>query len=272
MNSSDAKDCDAWTNSKLKKQESPPAWTQEAYRPPRSHSKSLLFRGGRSLDKKFFSQSEHVSSQIWCQKFFPLLRGGGFLDKIFFSQSEHVSSQIWCQKFFPLLGGGPSTKNFFVSLNMYQAKSGVKNFSLYWDQVPPPDLRLLTPPDLRLGTPPPHLDLGPPHLDLDLGPPTWTWTWDPPTWTWDPPQVNRQTFPSINITFPRTTYTGGNNLVITLMTSCHGEATSQESNWADCELQDLKPFHTGRTGESRDNILTTEMGNWYRPWYWRVFH
>ena len=28
--------------------------------------------------------------------------------------------------------GGPSTKNFFPSLNMYQAKSGVKNFSLYW--------------------------------------------------------------------------------------------------------------------------------------------
>ena len=29
-------------------------------------------------------------------------------------------------------GGGPSTKIFFFSsLNMYQAKSGVKNFSLY---------------------------------------------------------------------------------------------------------------------------------------------
>ena len=28
-------------------------------------------------------------------------------------------------------GGGPLTKNFFPSLNMYQAKSGVKNFSLY---------------------------------------------------------------------------------------------------------------------------------------------
>ena len=29
-------------------------------------------------------------------------------------------------------GGGPSTKIFFPSLNMYQAKSSVKNFSLYW--------------------------------------------------------------------------------------------------------------------------------------------
>ena len=37
---------------------------------------SLYSGGGGSLDKKFFSQSEHVSSQIWCQKFFPLLRPG----------------------------------------------------------------------------------------------------------------------------------------------------------------------------------------------------
>ena len=87
--------------------------------------------GGPS--ENFFFQSEHVSSQIWCQKFFPLLWGvgwGGSLCEISFFQSEHVSSQIWCQKFFPLLGGGPS-ENFFSSLNMYQAKSGVKNVSLY---------------------------------------------------------------------------------------------------------------------------------------------
>ena len=87
--------------------------------------------GGGSLNKNFFSQSEHVSNQIWCQKFFPLL-GGGVLHKKFFFQSEHVSSQIWCQKFFPLLGGGGSLdKKFFCGLNMYQAKSGVKKFSLY---------------------------------------------------------------------------------------------------------------------------------------------
>ena len=141
-------------------------------------------------------------------KIFPFRWGS--LDKNFFSQSEHVSSQIWCQKFFPLLGRGghPSTKIFFPSLNMYQAKFGVKNVSLYWGGVPqqkfffwsehvssqiwcqkflpllrlgtplPPDLRPGTPPDLRPGTPldlrlgtPPDLDLGPPHLDLDLGPP-----------------------------------------------------------------------------------------------------
>ena len=33
-------------------------------------------RGGGSLNKKIFPQSEHVSSQIWCQKFFHLLRLG----------------------------------------------------------------------------------------------------------------------------------------------------------------------------------------------------
>ena len=134
-------------------QESPPAWTQEAYRPPRSHSNFLLFwkgggEGGMSLDKiflsslnmyqaksgvkifslywrgggprqKFFFRSEHVSSQIWCQNFFPLLGGGGkgVPQQNFFFQSEHVSSQIWCQKFFPFTeggeGGGSPWQNFF---------------------------------------------------------------------------------------------------------------------------------------------------------------
>ena len=65
-------------------------------------------------------------------------RGGGSLCENFFSQSEHVSSQIWYQKFFPLLGGGvvPLQKIIFPSLNMYQAKAGVKNFSLYWGGGP----------------------------------------------------------------------------------------------------------------------------------------
>ena len=71
--------------------------------------------GGGPLTNFFFFQSEHVSSQIWCQKIFPLLGGGGRggfpRQKIFFFQSEHVSSQIWCQKNFPLLGGGGSLDN-----------------------------------------------------------------------------------------------------------------------------------------------------------------
>ena len=134
-------------------------------------------RGG-SLDKNFSSQSEHVSSQIWCQKFFPLL--GGVPRQNFFFWSEHVSSQIWCQKFFPLLGGGSLDKTFFSGLNMYQAKSGVKNFSLYWDWVPPLDLRPGTPPDLRLGTPPgPETRYPLPPGPGPGTPPTWTWTWEP---------------------------------------------------------------------------------------------
>ena len=79
----------------------------------KSGVKKFSLYWGRSLDKKFFFQSEHVSSQIWCQKIFPLLGGGGPLTKNFFFQSEHVSSQIWCQKIFPLLGEGPLTKIFF---------------------------------------------------------------------------------------------------------------------------------------------------------------
>ena len=66
--------------------------------------------GGRgSLDKNFSSQSEHVSSQIWCQNFFPLLGGGGSLDKIFFPVRTCIKPNL-VSNFFPLLGeGGPST-------------------------------------------------------------------------------------------------------------------------------------------------------------------
>ena len=188
-------------------QESPPAWTQEAYHPPRSHSNFLLLWGeGGPLTKKFFPVWTCIKPNL-VSKFFPFTGGGGggeSLDKKNFPQSEHVSSQIWCQKFFPLPRGGPSKKIFFPSLNMYQAKSGVKNcslnwgggsldkiffsglnlyqaksgvknISLYWDQVPPPppeNLRPGTPPDnLRLGTPPEKLRLGTPPENLRLGPP-----------------------------------------------------------------------------------------------------
>ena len=129
---------------------------------------------------------QKIVSPVWTcikpnlvSKIFPLLGGGGkSLDKNFFPQSEHVSSQIWCQKFFPLLGrgGGSLTKIFFPSLNIYQAKSGVKNFSLYWEGGP--STKIFFPqsehvssqiwcqkffPLLRPGTPPWKIwDLGPP--------------------------------------------------------------------------------------------------------------
>ena len=80
-----------------------PVWTCIK---PNLVSKNFPFTGGGVPRQKFFFQFEHVSSQIWYQKFFPLLEGGGGpWQKIFFL-SEHVSSQIWCQKIFPLLRPG----------------------------------------------------------------------------------------------------------------------------------------------------------------------
>ena len=80
--------------------------------------------------KRHTARRVYIATRCYCGG------GGGSLNQKNFFQSEHVSSQIWCQKIFPLPvggggGGGLSTKNFFSSLNMYQAKSGVKNFSLY---------------------------------------------------------------------------------------------------------------------------------------------
>ena len=75
----------------------------------------------KNLIKKNFLQKFFFSSLNMYQaksgvKNFPLYWGGGPSLKIFFFQSEHVSSQIWCQKFFPLLGlggGGVSCENIF---------------------------------------------------------------------------------------------------------------------------------------------------------------
>ena len=62
-------------------------------------------------------------------------KGGrrGSLDKNFFSSLNMYQAKSGVKKFSLYWGGGgPSTKKFFSSLNMYQAKSGVKKFSLYW--------------------------------------------------------------------------------------------------------------------------------------------
>ena len=66
-----------------------------------------LYGGRGGLSTKIFFPSLNMyqaKSGVKNFSFFPLL--GGSLDKKCFTQSEHVSSQIWCQKFFPLLGGG----------------------------------------------------------------------------------------------------------------------------------------------------------------------
>ena len=102
-----------------------PVWTCIK---PNLVSKIFPFTGGwgGSLDKNFFFQSEHVSSQIWCQKFFPLLRLG-------------TPPQIWDQDPPRLETGYPPT----------------------WTWNPPfLDLDLGHPLDLG---PPPYLDLGPPQ-------------------------------------------------------------------------------------------------------------
>ena len=120
----------------------------------------FLYWGGMVPLWKFFFQSEHVSSQIWCQNFFPLLGGGGpsvknffpvwtcikpnLVSKFFsftgggvplwkfFFQSEHVSSQIWCQNFFPLLGGGcPSVKIFFPVWTCIKPDGTTQNLPFY---------------------------------------------------------------------------------------------------------------------------------------------
>ena len=138
---------------------------QEAYGPPRSHSNSLLFQGGGDPSTKIFFSSLNMYQAKSGVKIFSLYHGGvpqpkiffpslnmyqaksgvkifslyhgegrgGPSTKNFFFQFEHVSSQIWCQKFFPLPVRGEGfldKKFFFATLNMYQAKSGVKIFSL----------------------------------------------------------------------------------------------------------------------------------------------
>ena len=88
---------------------------------------------GGSLDQKNFFQSEDISSQIWCQKLFPLLGWGVLSQKFFFSSLNMYQAKSGV-KFFSLLPvgrGGPLTKIFFFSLNMYQVKSSVEIFSFY---------------------------------------------------------------------------------------------------------------------------------------------
>ena len=169
--------------------------------------------GGGIPRQKFFFQSEHVSSQIWCQKVFPLPWGRGV-------PRQNQIFPVWTcikpnlvSKIFPFTmgegaGGGPLTKILFSSLNMYQAKCAVKNFSLYWDQVPPP-------PPIQgwIGTPPSPPIQGwigtPPHTRLDWDPPPiqgWRLDRKPPP----PRNVNRQT-PVKKVPSRHTTYAGGNN-------------------------------------------------------------
>ena len=74
--------------------------------------------------------------------------GGGPLTKNFFFQSEHVSSQIWCQKFFPLLRPGPP-------LPPIQGWMSLPENLIPGIPLPPVQGWISLPKNLRLGTPPP---------------------------------------------------------------------------------------------------------------------
>ena len=147
-------------------------------------------------------------------KIFPFTGGGGGggpLTKIFF-QSQHVSSQIWCQKFFPLLRLGTLPRTWTWDPPYLDLDLGPPHPDLDLGPLPTRtwtwDSPLLGP---GLGTPPySDLDLGPPLLrpglgtppypDLDLGPPP-------------PRNVNRQT-PVKTVPSRHTTYAGGNYLIM----------------------------------------------------------
>ena len=168
------------------------------------------FTGGGPSTKNFFPSLNMYQAKSGVKNF-SLYWGGGFpRQKIFFPVWTCIKPNL-VSKIFPFTGGGgPLTKNLFPSLNMYQAKSGVKNFSLtgggpstkmffwsehvssqiwcekislYWDWVPPPKKSEtgLPPKNHRPGTPPTKIwDRGPPLKIWDQGPPLKIWDLAPP--------------------------------------------------------------------------------------------
>ena len=87
--------------------------------------------GGESL-WNFFFQSEHVSSQIWCQKIFPL-GGEVSLWKIFFPVWTCIKPNL-VSKIFLFTGGGgcvPLWKFFFPVCTCIKLDSMTKNLPFY---------------------------------------------------------------------------------------------------------------------------------------------
>ena len=71
--------------------------------------------GGVPLQKNFFFQSEHVSSQIWCQNCFPLpMRGGSLYKKFFFPVWTCIKPNLVSKNFPFTSGGGVPRQNFFL--------------------------------------------------------------------------------------------------------------------------------------------------------------
>ena len=149
-----------------------PVWTRIK---PNLVSKIFPFTRGGSLNKFFFPVWTCIKPNL-VSKIFPFTGGGGPSTKIFF-WPEHVSSQIWCQKIFPLLRLGtlpprPETR--------YPPPPQT------WDWVPP-HLDLGPPRNVTEPGTPPKCDWtwDPPEMWLNLGPPPkCDWTWDPPPEMW----------------------------------------------------------------------------------------
>ena len=83
----------------------------------------------------------------------------------------------------------------------------------WYSRYPPPSRPMIGYPPSRPGTGYPS-----PYPDLGQGTP--------------PPMVNRQTFPSINITFPRTTYAGGKNQTLWLLKQFNCKKINICEKWA----------------------------------------
>ena len=96
---------------------------------------------GRPLTKIFFPVWTCIKPNL-VSKIFPFTGGGGCpRQNYFFFRSEHVSSQIWCQNFFPLLGGGrgvPRQKFFFPVWTCIKPNLVSKNFPFTETGYPPP--------------------------------------------------------------------------------------------------------------------------------------
>ena len=163
--------------------------------------------GGGSLDKKFFPSLKMYQAKSGVKNFSLYWgRGGGEVPRQnIFPWSEHVLSQIWCQKFFPLLRPGtpppPPPENLRPGnhpLENLRPGTPPEN-SETWDPPPPSMAGSGTPPTWTwTWDPPPHRK----SETWDLPPPENSETWDPPprpwldrvpppswTWTWDPPPV-----------------------------------------------------------------------------------
>ena len=163
---------------------------QEAYRPPRSHSKFLLFRGGGPSTKNIFASLNMYQAKSGVKNF-SLYWGGVSLDKNFFSPVWTCIKPNLVSKNFPFTGGGGVPQH--------------KIFSLVWTCIKPNLVSKILPftgggvtrqrfffpvwtcikPNL-VSKNFPFTETGHP-VDLRLGTPTLTWTWNPPTWTWDSP-------------------------------------------------------------------------------------